>query len=35
MDMRKHAANYPALTTTGVLWHGVARAYEEIEGKAR
>jgi glyoxylase-like metal-dependent hydrolase (beta-lactamase superfamily II) len=35
MDMRKHVANYPALTATGVLWHGVARAYEEIEGKAR
>ena len=35
MDMRKHVANYPALTTPGVLWHGVARAYEEIEGKAQ
>ena len=35
MDMRKHVANYPALTATGVLWHGVARAYEEIEGRAQ
>jgi glyoxylase-like metal-dependent hydrolase (beta-lactamase superfamily II) len=35
MDMRKHAANYPALTTPGVLWHGVARVYEELDGKAR
>ncbi len=35
MDMRKHVANYPTLTATGVLWHGVARAYEEIEGTAR
>lgn len=35
MDMRKHAVNYPALTTPGVLWHGVARAYEEFEGKAQ
>ena len=23
MDMRRHVANYPALTATGVLWHGV------------
>lgn len=35
MDMRTHAANYPALTTPGVLWHGVARVYEELEGTAR
>ncbi len=35
MDMRTHVANYPTLTAPGVLWHGVARAYEEIEGKAR
>lgn len=35
VDMRAHAANYPALTTPGVLWHGVARAYEEFEGKAQ
>jgi len=35
MDMRTHVANYPALTAPGVLWHGVARAYEEIEGTAR
>jgi glyoxylase-like metal-dependent hydrolase (beta-lactamase superfamily II) len=35
MDMRKHVANYPALTAPGVLWHGVARAYEELEGKAQ
>lgn len=35
MDMRKHVAHYPALTAPGVLWHGVARAYEELEGKAQ
>ncbi len=35
MDMRTHAEHYPALTTPGVLWHGVARAYEEFEGTAR
>jgi len=35
MDMRKHAAHYPALTAPGVLWHGVARVYEEIDGTAR
>ena len=36
MDMRKHAVDYPALTTPGVLWHGVARVYEEIVvGKAQ
>ena len=35
IDMRKHVANYPALTATGVLWHAVARAYEEIDGTAR
>jgi cyclase len=35
IDMRKHAANYPAITAPGVNWHGVARVYEEIEGKAQ
>ena len=35
MDMRAHATNYPALTTPGVLWHGVARVYEELDGTAR
>jgi len=35
MDMRAHAAHYPSLTAPGVLWHGVARAYEEIEGTAQ
>lgn len=35
MDMRTHAAHYPALTTPGVLWHGVARVYEELDGSAR
>ncbi len=35
IDMRSHAANYPALTTAGVLWHGVARAYEELDGRAQ
>ena len=35
IDMRTHAAHYPAINAPGVLWHGVARAYEEIEGKAQ
>lgn len=35
IDMRKHAGQYPAITTPGVLWHGVARVYEELEGSAR
>ena len=35
IDLRKHGVNYPALTTPGVLWHGVARVYEELEGRAR
>lgn len=35
MDMRKHAANYPAITAAGVSWHGVARVYEELEGTAQ
>ncbi len=35
IDMRRHAVNYPALTSPGVLWHGVARAYEEFEGRAQ
>lgn len=35
IDMRKHAANYPAITAAGVNWHGVARVYEELEGKAQ
>lgn len=35
IDMRGHAADYPSVTAPGVLWHGVARAYEEMEGRAR
>jgi glyoxylase-like metal-dependent hydrolase (beta-lactamase superfamily II) len=35
IDMRKHAANYPAITAPGVNWHGVARVYEEIDGSAQ
>ena len=35
IDLRTHGVNYPALTTPGVLWHGVARVYEELEGRAR
>jgi hypothetical protein len=35
IDMRKHAAHYPAITAPGVNWHGVQRVYEEIEGKAQ
>jgi glyoxylase-like metal-dependent hydrolase (beta-lactamase superfamily II) len=35
IDMRKHAANYPAITAPGVSWHGVARVYEELEGRAQ
>lgn len=35
IDLRSHAVDYPALTSPGVLWHGVARAYEELDGTAR
>lgn len=35
MDMRKQAANYPTITAPGVLWHGVARVYEELDGNAQ
>ena len=35
IDMRAHAAHYPAITTPGVLWHGTARAYELLEGRAQ
>ncbi len=35
IDMRAHAADYPAITAPGVLWHGVARVYEELEGRAQ
>jgi glyoxylase-like metal-dependent hydrolase (beta-lactamase superfamily II) len=35
IDMRKHAPNYPAITAPGVSWHGVARVYEELEGRAQ
>ncbi|MGE0815870.1 MAG: MBL fold metallo-hydrolase [Vicinamibacterales bacterium] len=35
IDMRKHAVNYPGITAAGVSWHGVARVYEEIEGRAQ
>ena len=34
IDMRAQAAHYPAITAPGVLWHGVARAYEILEGRA-
>lgn len=35
IDMRRHVGNYPAITTPGVSWHGVARVYEELEGRAQ
>jgi cyclase len=35
IDMRTQARNYPAITAPGVLWHGVARAYEVLEGRAQ
>ncbi len=35
VDMRKHAVHYPGITAAGVLWHGVARVYEELDGTAR
>ena len=34
IDMRAQAAHYPAITAAGVLWHGVARAYELLENRA-
>jgi glyoxylase-like metal-dependent hydrolase (beta-lactamase superfamily II) len=34
IDMRAHATHYPAITAAGVLWHGTARAYELLEGRA-
>jgi cyclase len=34
IDMRAHAAHYPAITAPGVLWHGTTRAYEILEGRA-
>ncbi len=35
VDMRSHAADYPTLTTVGVLDHGLYRAYDLIDGKVR
>ena len=35
IDLRAQAAHYPAITAPGVLWHGVARAYELLEGRAQ
>lgn len=35
IDMRTQAGNYPAITAPGVLWHGVARAYEVLDGRAQ
>jgi glyoxylase-like metal-dependent hydrolase (beta-lactamase superfamily II) len=35
MDMRPHATDYPNIIAPGVLDHGVYRAYELMEGKAR
>lgn len=35
IDMRQHASDYPAITAPGVLWHGGARVYEELDGTAR
>jgi glyoxylase-like metal-dependent hydrolase (beta-lactamase superfamily II) len=33
IDMRAHAANYPAIREAGVLNHGVYRAYDQIDGR--
>ncbi len=35
IDMRTQAGHYPAITAPGVLWHGVARAYEVLDGRAQ
>lgn len=35
IDMRAHSADYPAITAPGVSWHGVARVYEELDGRAQ
>lgn len=35
IDLRSHAADYPAITAPGVLDHGVYRAYELMEGTVR
>lgn len=35
IDLRAHAANYPAITQAGVNVNGVLRAYELLEGKVQ
>ena len=35
IDLRSHAADFPTLTTAGVLDHGVYQAYDLMEGKIR
>jgi glyoxylase-like metal-dependent hydrolase (beta-lactamase superfamily II) len=35
IDLRSHAADYPALKDVGVLNHGVYRAYDQMEGRIR
>ena len=35
IDMRSHAADYPTLTTVGVLDHSLYRAYDLMDGKVR
>jgi cyclase len=35
IDLRSHAADYPAITAPGVLDHGVYRAYDLLDGKIR
>ena len=35
IDMRSHAADYPTLTTVGILDHGVYRAYDLMEGRIK
>jgi len=35
VDLRAHAANYPAIAQTGVNVNGVLRAYELLEGKVQ
>jgi glyoxylase-like metal-dependent hydrolase (beta-lactamase superfamily II) len=35
IDLRSHAADFPTLTTVGVLDHGVYRAYDLLDGKVK
>jgi glyoxylase-like metal-dependent hydrolase (beta-lactamase superfamily II) len=35
IDLRSHAADFPALTSIGILDHGVYQAYDLMEGKIK